>query len=70
MEEKQVCNSCCDGYGNAYLDICKPSVYVKLQATRAKVAPENLIYGSHFSAREATYEMSQNMENFVESLYL
>ena len=30
------------------------SVYEKLQATRAKVAPVNLIYGSHFSATEAT----------------
>ena len=33
----------------------KRSVYEKLQATRAKVAPVNLIYGSHFSATEATY---------------
>ena len=37
-----------------------------LQATRAKVAPVNLIYGSHFSATEATYKVSQNMGNFVE----
>ena len=37
-----------------------------LQATRAKVAPVNLIYGSHFSATEATYKISQNMGNFVE----
>ena len=42
------------------------NVYEKLQATRAKVAPVNLIYGSHFSATEATYKVSQNMENFVE----
>ena len=46
------------------------SVYEKFQATRAKVAPVNLVYGSHFSATEATYEVSQNMENFVELLYL
>ena len=42
------------------------SVYEKLKATRAKVAPVNLIYGSHFSATEATYKVSQNMGNFVE----
>ena len=36
------------------------------QATRAKVAPVHLIYGSHFSATETTYEVSQNMGNFVE----
>ena len=30
------------------------SVYEKFQVTRAKVAPVNLIYGSHFSATEAT----------------
>ena len=41
------------------------SVYEKLQATRTKVAPVNLIYGSHFSA-EATYKVSQIMGNFVE----
>ena len=41
------------------------SVYEKLQVTRAKVAPVNLIYGSHFSATEATYKVSQNMGNFV-----
>ena len=39
------------------------SVYEKLQATRAKVAPVNLIYGSHFSATEATNIVSQNMKN-------
>ena len=44
----------------------KCSEYEKLQATRAKVAPVNLIYGSHFSATEATFIVSQNMENFVE----
>ena len=49
---------------------CLFSVCEKFQATRAKVAPVNLIYGSHFSATEATYEGSQNMENFVESLYI
>ena len=42
------------------------SVYEKLKATRAKVAPVNLIYGSHFSATEATNKVSQNMGNFVE----
>ena len=42
------------------------SVYEKLQATRAKVAPVNLIYGSHSSATEAIYKVSQNMGNFVE----
>ena len=42
------------------------SVYEKLQATRAKVAPVNLIYWSHFSATEATYKVSQDMWNFVE----
>ena len=41
------------------------SVYEKLQAMRAKVAPVNLIYGSHFSATEDTYKVSQNMGNFV-----
>ena len=41
------------------------SVYEKLQTTRAKVAPVNLIYGSHFSATEATYKMSQNMGYLV-----
>ena len=45
---------------------CICSVYEKFQATRAKVAPVNFIYGSHFSATEATYKVSQNMGNFVE----
>ena len=36
---------------NASKSYC--SVYEKLQATRAKVAPVNLIYGSHFTATEA-----------------
>ena len=45
---------------------CTTSVYEKLQATRAKVAPVNLIYGSHDSGTEATYKVSQNMSNFVE----
>ena len=42
------------------------SVYEKLLATRAKVAPVNLTYGSHFSATDATNIVSQNMRNFVE----
>ena len=46
------------------------SVCEKFQTTRAKVVPVNLIYGSHFPATEATYEVFQNRENFVESLYL
>ena len=46
-------------------DVSIHSVYEKLQATRAKVAPVSSIYGSHFSATEATYKMSQNMGNFV-----
>ena len=37
-----------------------------LQATRAKVTPVNLVYGSHFSATEATFIVSQNMGNFEE----
>ena len=41
------------------------SVYEKFQATRAKVAPVNLVYESHFSAMEATYKVSKNMENFL-----
>ena len=42
------------------------SVCEKFQTTRAKVAPINLIYGSHFSAAEATYKVSLKMVNFVE----
>ena len=42
------------------------SVCEKFQTTRAKVAPVNLIYGSHFSATEATYKVSLKMVNFVE----
>ena len=49
---------------------CCNSVCKKFQVTGAKVAPVNLIYGSHFSATEATYEVSQNMKNCVESLYI
>ena len=51
-----------------YINACMiySSVYEKLQVTRAKVGPVNLIYGSHFSATEATYKVSQNMGNFVE----
>ena len=45
-------------------------VYEKFQATRAKVALVNLIYGSHFSATEATYGVSQNLVNSVVSLCL
>ena len=33
----------------------------KFQATRAKVGSVKLIYGSHFSGTEATYEVSQNI---------
>ena len=40
------------------------SVCEKFQTTRAKVAPVNLIYGSHFSATEATYKVSLKMVNF------
>ena len=32
--------------------------------------PVNFIYGGHFSATEATYEVSQNVGNVIESLYL
>ena len=46
------------------------SVYEKFQATRAKVALVNLIYGSNFSATEATYKVSQNIKKIVKSLYL
>ena len=46
------------------------TVYMKTYKVKVKVAPVNLIYGSHFSVTEATCEVSQNMENFVESLYL
>ena len=43
------------------------AVYMKSSKLREpiKVAHVNLIYGSHFSATEATYEVSQNMGNFV-----
>ena len=37
----------------------------KCQATRAKVAPVKLIYGSHFSGTKATYEVSQNIYFFL-----
>ena len=37
------------------------------QTTRAKVAPVNLLYGSHFFATEATCKVSLKMVNFVES---
>ena len=37
----------------------------KFQATRAKVAPVKLIYGSHFSGTKATYEVSQNIDFFL-----
>ena len=49
-----------------YIYIYIYNVCEKLQATRAKVAPVNIIYGSHFSATEATYKVSQYMGNFVE----
>ena len=42
------------------------SVCEKFQTTRAKVAPIIYIYGSHFSATEATYKVSLKMKNFVE----
>ena len=42
------------------------SVCEKFQTTRAKVAPVIFIYGSLFSATEATYKVSLKMENFVE----
>ena len=42
------------------------SVCEKFQTTRAKVAPVNLIYGSHFSVTEATSKVSLKMVNFVE----
>ena len=47
-----------------YINVCICSVYEMFQTTRAKVAPKNLIYASHFSATEAMYEVSQNMEFF------
>ena len=34
------------------------------------MAPVNFIYGSNFSATEATYEVSINKGNLVETLYL
>ena len=42
------------------------SVCEKFQTTRAKVAPVICIYGSQFSATEATYTVSLKMVNFVE----
>ena len=48
---------------------CKYNVHETCQATRGKVALVNLIHGSHFSATETTYEVSQNVENLVESLH-
>ena len=44
---------------------CISSVCEKFQTTRAKVAPVNLIYGSHFSATEATYTVSLKIVNFI-----
>ena len=38
----------------------------KVTSPKAKVAPVNLFYGSHFSATEATYKELQNMGRFVE----
>ena len=49
-------------YSTVYMKSFKPRV--------PKWPPVNLPYGSHFSATEATYEVSQNMEKFVESLYI
>ena len=34
------------------------------------MTPVNLVYGSNFSAMEATYEVSQNIGNFVKLVYL
>ena len=48
-------------YSIYYISVCE-----KFQTTRVKVALVNLIYGSHFSATEATYKVSLNMGNFVE----
>ena len=48
------------------IDLNINSVCEKFQTTRAKVAPVNLIYGSHFSVTEATYKVSLKMVNFVE----
>ena len=48
------------------IDIYLGSVCEKFQTTRAKVARVNLIYGSHFSATEATYKVSLKIMNFVE----
>ena len=42
-------------------NIHSASAREKFQATRAKVAPVKLIYGSHFSGTGATYEVSQNI---------
>ena len=44
-----------------YFSVCE-----KFQTTRAKVAPVTFIYGSHFTATEATYKVSLMMVNFVE----
>ena len=46
------------------------SVCEKFQTTRAKVAPGKVDLREPLSATEATYEVPQNVENFVESLYL
>ena len=40
------------------------------KSTRANVAPINFIYGSHFSDMGATYEVSQNIGNFVKFRHL
>ena len=44
----------------------------KFQATRAKVHPAKLIYGSHFSGTEATYEVSLVIYNifYIITIYL
>ena len=56
--------------GDANPQILRLTVTVNTKSykprSRAKVAPVNLIYGSHFFRTEATYKVSQNMGNFVE----
>ena len=48
-------------YNNTVQSVCE-----KFQTTRAKVAPVIFMYGSHFTATEATYKVSRKMVNFVE----
>ena len=53
------------GYNSYISSVCE-----KFQATRAKVAPVKLIYGSHFSSTEAIYEVSQNIDFFLYNHYI